>query len=135
MTVLLVVLVSQNKMVDMRLYHYPNPILYLVNSCIGCYITIVFCSYLASCKSTSVTKIKNVINYYGKNSIIVLITHYFPEKLLTKIIFSAFKITNYGIYLLLEMLILIIILLIMIPIIWFFNKHLFFIIGRKSNNS
>ncbi len=117
-----------NGMVDMTVYNYSNPALYIVAAFAGCYAMMVFCAYLANSR---LLRIKKVLLFYGKNSLVVLMTHYLFARKLYPPVYRHFGWDEVLYHPLNELFLLAVTALLMIPIIAVFNRLLYFVIGKK----
>lgn len=129
---LLVFSALENGYVDTRVYNFANPVLYFANAVIGCYVVTVFCAYMANCRGAVLRGVKKVLTFFGENSIVILMVHYPIARKLTKALYEHYGIQDYLFYRSNELVLFIVITLLMVPVIWFFNRFLYFIIGRKN---
>jgi len=117
-----------NSIIVMYLYQFGN-IFYLY---IGAVAGIIACIQLSQFISKQNIIIK-LFEYYGKNSIVILCTHYFIFKILKRInvlniIFeNCISVKGYAYAF--------ITLVICIPIIFIMNKYFSFILGKKANKT
>lgn len=125
-TVAFVFLSVKNTNVRMGDCIYGDPILFVFNAFAGTFVLIVFSVFISA-----FTPISKALCFFGKNSIIVLTTHYyfcrviFPWGMAHFGLYQLVK--NYGI----QLLAFAIIIGITVPIILIINKYFRFIYGKK----
>lgn len=119
------VLSNVNDCVNIYSYKYGNVILFYLNAFMGCFLTLYLSLIISKVKSAGA-----VIAYYGKNSIVVMLFHYYLCRIILPDLMSA---TGMSIYLYtypVQILATILIFVIMIPFISLSNKQLKVIIGK-----
>lgn len=111
--------------VSMSSMTYGNIFLFIGNAILGiiaiCFISMLFQKIM-------------LVAYLGRNSLIILCTHYYFCRLFIPYIFKLFNINNLLYNLGTELLLTICVTMISIPIIMFCNKFLYFIFGKNRNN-
>lgn len=119
------VLSNVNDCVNVYSYKYGNVILFYLNAFMGCFLTLYLSLIISKVKGAGA-----VAAYYGKNSIVVMLFHYYLCRILLPDLMSA---TGMSIYLYtypVQMIATVAIFVIMIPLISLSNKHFKVIIGK-----
>ena len=130
----LAVLVKINGSVSIFKCIYSNPILFFVNAFLGIFVLFIVSENIDKVRSDFAGKFKKLIIFYGRNSVVILLVHYYLARI---IIPAAFKLLKIGAYLynpFVESFRLVAVSLAMIPVIIIFNKYLYFIIGNKKQS-
>jgi acyltransferase len=117
----------ENQNVNMISLRYGNYILFYISAFSGIYTYFYLAQTIKSSK---------VLEYYGKNSLIILGTHYIIISLLKYTVIFSQKILHININQNFVFVIMIIsVLVLIVPIINFINKHFSFILGDLTMNS
>ncbi len=131
-TAALAVLAEINGSVSIYKGIYSNPFLFFINAFLGIFVLFIVSENVDKCKPVFAGRLKSLLIFYGRNSVIILITHYYLARI---IIPAAFKLAKIGAYLynpFAESFLLVAVSLAMIPVIIIFNRFLYFIIGKKK---
>ncbi|MDU6533812.1 MAG: acyltransferase family protein [Intestinibacter bartlettii] len=115
---ILTVLAVNNKCVDLWGLRFNNKILYIICSIIGSYFSIFLFKRIATIREFK------LLEYFGRNSLIIMATHQIILEFFNKILNISFD----GF--LLPVTILLVVLIIEIPIIYIVNNYLPFMIGK-----
>lgn len=121
-----------NECVDITDYICGNPILFYFNGIFGSLVFFVFCALIYMLKDSRLSLVINPIEALGRNTIFVLVSHYYLCRKIYCIIYIILGIEQYLYLPLNEVFLLIITLLLMIPVIYLSNKYFYFIFGRKK---
>ena len=124
--------------IDIHNLIFSNLILFFVNAFLGSFCLLILSLNFSVAKLKPVKRIKKALVFYGANTVVILITHYY---IATRVLIPLFR--SFGIFesiysALPQIILLTITMLIMVPMIMLFNKYLYFIIGKtpvKKRNS
>ena len=125
--ILYCLLIKHSSYVSMKSLEIDNPYLYFINALLGIYIITFAFNYIMKLKP-----IASVLCYYGKNSIYVLVYHYFFTRIIFPYIYKKLEISDYLYSLISQMVLLVITMLILIPLIFISNNYFYFIFGKKK---
>lgn len=132
LSLFLVLSVRHNGYVSIHDCIYSNPILFFFNAFAGTFVVFLASILIEKVNLKIFYKLKNLLTYFGENSIVILITHYyFTRKIYPRILDHlglSDYLYNYGV----EFILLIITMAIMAILIELFNKYLYFIIGKQK---
>jgi hypothetical protein len=126
------IIISKEGSVDLRFMLYDSLPLFLTGAITGSMAVIFLCQWL---QNIPIKKPKQVLEYYGKNSLIIMVTHMDFRIMYISILVlqKGFKIESFqGIY---GFLIVVLVFLLEIPVIWFINRYLPFILGKMKKSS
>ena len=115
--------------VSMKELIIPNPLLYIINSILG--IILITAVSMVIQKSGILS---TFFEFYGKNSIIVLICHYYFTRKIVEVLFEKIGIIEYLYSWYTQIILLIITLIIMAILIFISKKYLYFLFGLKKEN-
>lgn len=124
-------LVKINGSVSIYKCAYSNPFLFFINAFLGIFIVLAVCENI----DQKTVKIKKMLVFYGRNSVAVLLTHYYAARIIIPAAFKFAKIEDYLYNPFVELLLFVLISAAMVPVIMFFNKFLYFVIGNKKPGS
>ena len=123
-------IVQTKEMFIVHTYKYTkHPLLMLIAAVCGCYVTLVISAIIANSKAD---RLKKVLLFYGKNSIIILMLHYPVARNFYPSIFEKIGLKGYLYNPIAELILFAITALMAVPAIYLFNKYLYFIIGKKK---
>ncbi len=123
--VALCVLSNINDCVNIYSYKYGNVILFYINAFIGCGLTL----YISLCIS-KIKGVSTVFAYYGRNSVVVMVFHYYLCRIILPDLMSAIGMSGYLYTYPVQVLSTIVVFAIMIPLISLSNKRLNVIFGK-----
>lgn len=130
--VVLIVLANKNGIVDMYQLLFANQFIYFINSLLGIFVVLIISVDIFIYKNRF-SKINDIITFYGQNSLIVLLTHYYVTRKAFPLVFKFLHLSDFLYNLLTEIVLFILTLAIMYPVILIFNKYLYFLIGKNRN--
>jgi fucose 4-O-acetylase-like acetyltransferase len=125
--------VRATKLIELRVY---NPYLYIIASLSGIIMSISLAILLSSSKQKAIHLFNDALSYFGKNSIIIMITHYYFVVCLVenKILeLSDKKYLIHNPYFVAALFLTTVVL--MVPTIWVFNNYLYFLTGQEKQLS
>lgn len=114
-----IIMTIYNGHVELYLLIYNNPFIYVINSVVGSMFIILLCKKL---------KVNRIINYFGKNSIVILVTHFILVSALIE--FYAKIIGSFNEYVD-GLIILVVAMIIEAGLIKIINKYLYMLLGKK----
>lgn len=124
-----------NGYVNMRLITYNNYVLFYFNAFAGIAILLMLSKYIGNQRLMTRSKLYEVITYLGRNTLIILVTHRFVERLM-KMVLERLVITADPIVItLINLLCTVMIIVLMIPISKFMNRHFYFLLGKSRKNT
>ncbi len=106
-----------NECVNIYSYKYGNFILFYLNGILGSALIIVLSVWLSRVKGIS-----NVFTYFGKNSVVIMICHYYLCRIVLPNVMSYFNLGQYLYNYLTQVIATVIIMVLMIPIIYLTQK-------------
>lgn len=121
-----------NGCIDVTDYICGNPILFYFNGIFGSLVFFIFCAFINLLKDSRLSFVVNPIEVFGRNTIFVLVSHYYLCRKIYKAIYNIMGLEDYLYLPLNEVFLLIITLLFMIPVIYILKKYFYFIFGRKK---
>ncbi len=121
---LVYVLSINNEIISMQSLDFGNPILFFLCAFLGINSIISLSMIVAEMKCS------DLLIYFGKNSIVIMCTHFYFCRLLLPYIIDMLGMLEYLYCLLTELILAVVVMIIMIPIISFVNKYLYFIFGK-----
>ncbi|MBQ6380591.1 MAG: acyltransferase family protein [Clostridia bacterium] len=127
---LFVFLTYLNGTVDMHRCMYAKPYLFICNALLGIAALFILSNFIDNAKFLN--KIKKVLLFFGKNSIIILITHYYFTSFAYPILFKYINLQSLLYHPAVEVLLFVLTMQIMVPIIFLFNRYFGFLFGRKK---
>lgn len=125
--VLLAFTAHANGSIDMTVYKFGNAVLYFMNAFIGSFAVLILSVLLSKIRVFS----KPLI-FYGSNSIIIMICHYYICRTVIPSAMSHFGLSDYIYHPITQLISLIAILLIMIPVIQIANRYFYFLFGKRK---
>lgn len=126
--IILIFTSHKNGNIDMTYYIYGNSLLYFVNALIGCLLTLSVSLLLSKIKSIS-----NLLVFYGQNTMVVYIFHYYICRLALPIFMGFVGLSNYLYHPITQLVVLISVMIIMIPVILVMNKYFYFMFGKSKH--
>ena len=113
------------------MYITPLPI-YLIGAISGSMTVLFFCKLL---QNIPLGFISNILCYYGRNSLIIMVTHLDFRILYISILISQKLLLFEQLDRLLCILIVFMVFVLEIPVIWFLNRYLPFALGKRKKSS
>lgn len=107
-----------------------NPFLYYANSFLGMFIIIFISDYISKIKPVA-----SILCYLGKNSIYILIYHYYLARRIFPAVINAVGLGDYLYSPLTITVLFVLIMIIMLPAIYISDKYLYFIFGMKKKSA
>lgn len=126
--IILIFTSHKNGNIDMTYYIYGNALMYFVNALIGCLLTLSVSLLLSKIK-----RISNLLVFYGQNTMVVYIFHYYICRLALPIFMGFVGLSNYLYHPITQLVALIAVMLVMIPVIIVVNRYFYFIFGKSKN--
>ena len=130
--VLACMLISKAGSVDLRFMYYDSLPLFMAGAVMGSMTVIFFCKCM---QNIPVKRFKKILEYYGRNSLIIMVTHmdfrimYISILILQKGFHIEVLQGVYGLF------ITMLVFLLELPVIWFINRYLPFILGKMKKSS
>ncbi len=118
---------NQTTCIDTTIYRYGNPFLYYVNAVLGILGTLMISVILSD-----FAKADKFLGFYGRNSIYILVTHYYICRPLVRTIMAKAGLWAYVYSPGMQVGMLILMLLLSIPWIFFAERYLGFIFGKNK---
>lgn len=123
-----------NDNVDIAWFKVGNHIsVFYLNSAAGCILFLLLCAFVYR-----IGLLRKIVLFYGRNSMIVLTTHYYFTRRVYPFLFEAAGLSDYRLRLYTEIGLFVFTLLLLIPIVLLCRKYLYFLFGlpkpaRKQN--
>lgn len=121
-----------NGPVDLRYMKLANILFYMIGAVSGALTVIVLCRILARIISKP---IKGALEFYGRNSLIIMVTHMDFRVLYGSILLAKIISHDGSKNLFFCILIVFFVFLLEVPMIWFINRFLPFLLGKKQKSS
>lgn len=125
--ILFVLSAHKNGSIDMKLYRYGNEALYFVNSVVGCFLCLLLSVLMAK-----VSCFKKILLFYGQNTIVILIAHYYITRKVFPCFMRHFDLADYLYHPITQIIMLTVTMIVMIPVILLANKYFYFLFGKKK---
>lgn len=125
--VLLTLSAHKNGSIDMTVFRYHNAVLYFANSILGSFFVLAVSVLLAKLKF-----IPKALIFYGRNSIIVMLCHYYLCRKALPAVLNRFDLSDWLYHPITQAVVLILIMAAMIPVIMIANKYFYFIFGKSK---
>ncbi len=106
-----------NECVNIYSYKYGNFILFYLNGILGSTLVVILSVWLSRIKGIS-----KVLTYFGKNSVVIMICHYYLCRIVLPNVFTYLNMGQYLYSYLTQVIITVIIMVLMIPIIYLTQK-------------
>lgn len=119
-------------MADLRFMVIDSLPLYMLGAISGSMTIILLCKYL---QRVPISPIKKVLEFYGRNSLIIMVTHMDFRILYISILIALQFMERIPLYSLFHIMIVVLVFILEIPIIWFINRYLPFILGKMKKSS
>ncbi|MCH5321301.1 MAG: acyltransferase family protein [Eubacterium sp.] len=116
----------KNGSIDMTIYQYGNSLFYFINAILGTFVFLILSAFLASFLFP-----KKALSFYGVNSIVILIFHYYIARKVIPILMNHIGLGEYTFHPITQLVALTVILLKMVPVILIANKYFYFMFGKK----
>lgn len=116
---------GENLCVDMTMYKYGNAALFFANAIAGS-LALIMLSALLSEKWL----LTRIIVFYGKNSAIVMVCHYYFCRRILPSIMEKLSLSQYLYSAVTQLVVLVLILAALVPVILFSNKYIPFVFGK-----
>lgn len=117
----------KNGSIDMTVFQYHNAVLYFANSILGSFFVLAVSVLLAKLKF-----IPKALIFYGRNSIIVMLCHYYLCRKALPAVLNRFDLSDWLYHPITQAVVLILIMAAMIPVIMIANKYFYFIFGKSK---
>lgn len=124
---LLLFTAHKNGSPDISKFIFGNGFLYLLNAALGIMIFSILSVFL-----TSVKPLSRLLQFYGKNSIIILILHYYICRNILPVVFQRLHIDAYLYSFYTEVLLTVLVMLVMTVLIFICSKYFYFLFGMKK---
>ena len=95
----------------------------------------IFVQLMLSALLTKARFVSNIFAFYGKNSVVLLVWHYYLCRILLPKAMVYLKLQDFLYSAVTQIVVTIIILVIMVPVIHFSNKHLGFVFGKSIDTA
>ena len=114
-----------------------NPSFFYINAILGIIFSICICKFVDdfSNNNSFMLYIKSFLLFFGKNSIYILVTHYYLTRHIFPYIIEKINLSDYLYSIPAESIFFILTILIMFPVCMFFSKHLLFLFAKRKNTS
>ena len=111
-----------------------NSSLFYINSFLGIFFTICICKIIDvwGMKNHIMNYIRMIFLFFGKNSVYILVTHYYLTRHIFPFILAKLGLSDYLYSISVELILFFFTVLIMVPICIFFRKHLLFLFGKST---
>jgi len=117
----------KNGIVEMIKYSYGNWGLFFINALAGTYLLLVISAFLTRFKVISKS-----LSFLGRNSIVILVTHYYICRIILPKVMADLGLYQYLYSYITQGIVLVLVICLMVPTILFANRHLGIIFGKNS---